>query len=213
MSPIRGTLLQELAWLDHGFGTRHDGAWTPDACTARLRQVHADGVVTVEGPGHFGEGDALITATAGVWLEIRTADCVPLLFADSQRRIVAAVHAGWRGTAAKIAALTVEKLRDAWGSRPEDLRVSIGPSIGACCFEVGPEVAEQFPGHITQREPRPHVDLVEANRSQLLAAGLAAAQIETLGLCTVCDAARFHSFRRDRGDGRMVSSISIRRPE
>lgn len=213
MNTIRGTLLGQFAWLDHGFGTRHDGAWTPDACTARLRQVHADGVVAVSGPGHFGDGDALITATPGLWLEIRTADCVPLLFADANRRVVAAVHAGWRGTAATIAARTVETLLRDWGSRAEDLRVSIGPSIGACCFEVGPEVAEQFPGHITHTVPRPHVDLVEANRSQLLEAGIAASAIEALRLCTVCDEERFHSFRRDRGDGRMVSSISIRLPK
>lgn len=210
MSPLRAPLLALFPWTDHGFGTRHDGYWTPPERTAKLHQVHADGVVGVGAPGHHGDGDALITATPDLWLEIRTADCVPLLLIDPLQRVVAAVHAGWRGTAARIAGATVEVLIRDWGCRAQDCRVAIGPCIAACCFEVGEEVAAQFPGHITQSGSRPHVDLGAANRRQLVEAGIPANQIDDLGLCTGCEPERFHSFRRDRGDGRMVAAVAIR---
>ncbi|MFN0101381.1 MAG: peptidoglycan editing factor PgeF [Bryobacteraceae bacterium] len=212
MSPLRASQLDGIWWADHGFGTRHDGAWTPIERTAKLSQVHGNGVVAVREPGSFGDGDALITATADLWLEIRTADCVPLLVADPVRRVVAAVHAGWRGTAAQIARMTVETLTRDWGCGIQRLRVGIGPCIAACCFEVSDEVAAQFPGHATQTNQRAHVDLVSANRRQLVDAGIPAGQIENLGRCTACDPGQFHSFRRDRGDGRMVSAIRIRHP-
>ena len=210
MSVLRAASLDSQAWLDHGFGTRHDGAWTPQERTARLHQVHGAGVVGVTTEGHHGDGDTLITATPGLWLEIRTADCVPLLIADPERRVVAAVHAGWRGTAAQIAKRTVEALVRDWGCGAKQLIVSIGPCIAACCFAVGEDVAAHFPGHITRSLPQPHVDLVAANRHQLLEAGVDEEQIESLGLCTVCEQELFHSFRRDHSDGRMVAAIAIR---
>jgi polyphenol oxidase len=210
VTPLRSPRLDGFDWVAHGFGTRDDGAWTPFEQTARLRQVHAAGVVAVTAPGEQGDGDASITAVPGVWLEIRTADCVPLLLADPVRRIVAAVHAGWRGTAAAISRTTVETLQYEWGSNPIDIHVAIGPCIAACCFEVGEDVAAHFPGHVDKSTTRPHVDLVSANRQQLVAAGIPAANIEDLNLCTVCDPARFHSFRRDRGTGRMIAAIQIR---
>lgn len=210
MTPLRSARLEGMSWLTHGFGTRHKEAWTPPEKTARLRQVHGSEVVSVRIPGDHGEGDALITSTRGLWLAVRTADCVPLLLADPERRIVAAVHAGWRGTAAGISRITVETLCVQWGCDPVNMLVAIGPCIASCCFEVGEDVAAQFPAHITRWEPKPHVDLVDANRQQLIAAGVPAARIETLGLCTVCDPGVFHSFRRDRGPGRMVAAIQIR---
>ena len=143
----------------------------------------------------------------------RTADCVPLLLADPVRHLVAAVHAGWRGTAAGISRKTVETLCGEWGSNPADLQAVIGPCIGSCCFEVGEEVASQFPGHLDRSAPRPHVDLVAANRQQLIAAGVPRAMIESLDFCTVCDPDRFHSFRRDGGPGRMIAAIRIRPKE
>jgi len=167
MTPLRASRLAALTWLEHGFGTRGDGAWTPAAETARLHQIHTDQVVAVGTPGHHGDGDALITAQPGLWLEIRTADCVPILIVDTERRVVAAVHAGWRGTAAAIARVTVEEMRRKWDCQPADLAVAIGPSIGVCCFEVGEEVAGQFPGHFTRPGARAHVNLVSANREQL----------------------------------------------
>jgi polyphenol oxidase len=210
MSPLVSPALAALDWIEHGFGTRHDGMWTPRDQTARLHQIHTDQVVSVTEPGHHGSGDALITAQPGLWLEIRTADCVPILVADSRRRVIAAIHAGWRGTAAAIARITIEELCRRWGSQPVDLQVAIGPSIGDCCFAVGEDVATHFPGYITRSHPQPHVDLVSANQEQLTGAGVPAAQIEGMRLCTVCDPGSFYSFRRDKGDGRMVTAIRIR---
>lgn len=209
MTPLQSVGLENISWIEHGFGTRHDGVWTPPERTARLHQVHANGVIHATGPGDHGDGDALITATAGVWLEIRTADCVPLLLADPVRRIVAAIHAGWRGTAAAISRITVETMCGEWASKPEDLQVAIGPCIAACCFEVGEEVVGQLPGSVTHSGKQPRVDLVDANRRQLVQAGVSAKRIESLDLCTVCDPDRFHSFRRDRGNGRMIAAIQI----
>lgn len=210
MTPLRAQRLTAFSWLEHGFGTRADGAWTPVDQTAKLHQIHTSEVVTIAGPGHHGDGDALITGQAGVWLEIRTADCVPLLIADPVQGVIAAVHAGWRGTALAIASATVAELRRQFRCRPRDLEVAIGPCIASCCFEVGEEVATRFVGHITHSDPRPHVDLVAANRQQLLSTGIPTDHIESLDLCTACGPAMFHSFRRDRSDGRMVSAIRIR---
>lgn len=107
-----------------------------------LRQVHSDLVWRDPEPGRAGDG--LMTDRPGVLLGIRTADCCPVLLVDTRRRAVAAVHAGWRGTLARVAEKAVGEMRAAYGTRPADVRAAIGPCIGACCFEVGPEVVEAF---------------------------------------------------------------------
>jgi hypothetical protein len=106
----------------------------------------------------LGEGDALLDNTPGSVVAIKTADCLPILLVDDRHRAVAAVHAGWRGTVAGIAQRAVEAMRAQFGSAPGDLRAAIGPGIGPCCYEVGPEVAAEF-----GRQGRAHVDLGEAN--------------------------------------------------
>jgi YfiH family protein len=142
---------------------------------------------------------------------VRTADCVPLLIADPKRKVIAAVHAGWRGTVAGITARTIERLALDYETNPNDCVAAIGPSIGPCCFEVGPEVARQFTGFFPEALDLAHIDLIEANRRALIAAGLAPENIETANLCTMCDRQLFHSYRRDRDSaGRMVSAIGIR---
>jgi YfiH family protein len=200
--------LAAFEWLDHGFGTRHSEAFNAlDAAT--LKQVHSDRVLAaMDGPGCVGEGDALITDRAGVRLAVRTADCVPVLLADARLRVVAAVHAGWRGTLAAISRKTVERMRDAYGSEPADIHAAIGPGIGVCCFEVGREVAALFRAEV---EGKIHLDLPALNRAQLLEAGLGSGRIHVAELCTRCDTAEFHSFRRDRERaGRLVSSVLVR---
>lgn len=158
----------------------------------------------------LGEGDGLATDKELLWLAIRTADCVPILIAHPEFRVVAAVHAGWRGAAQGILAAAVERLASHWNCAPSALLAAAGPAIGPCCFEVGEEVAGQFPSHRVERHPKPHLDLPAAVGAQLRASGLAPAGIEILNACTVCDPARFHSFRRDGGSERMVSAIRIR---
>ena len=206
----RSRLLTRFDWLDHGFGTRHAD---PHPAPLTLKQVHSDLVLRApQAPGC--EGDALVTSQPGVVVAVRTADCVPILLAGPGNRVAAAVHAGWKGTALAIVRRTVERMHADFGSRPAHLYAAIGPSIGACCYQVGPEVAEQFRHLFPERGDlhRPtHLDLPEANRRLLLAAGLPEDHIAVSGLCTFCSPREFHSWRRDREKaGRMLSSIGIR---
>ena len=194
---FRADALSDIPNLVHGFGTRHAQGW-PALPTATVRQVHSDRVIFAGGPGVCGEADALATNRIGFVLSIRTADCVPILIADPVHHTVAAVHAGWRGTASGILAKVLT------GIAVKDVFVVIGPAIGACCFEVGPEVAVQF----GQSAEKTHIDLIEMNRRQALQAGVPEARISVSGCCTRCDATLFHSFRLDREQsGRMVTAI------
>jgi YfiH family protein len=203
------------------------------------RQVHENQVIRIEAEDAFAgrletpegkavlEGDGLVTDRPGVLLGAGTADCVPVLVVDPRRRAVGAFHAGWRGTAARIAEHGVETMRREYGSSPEDLLAAIGPSIGACCYTVGEEVREKFvaafpygaelfhAGKGPDGAPAIRVDLWEANRRQLLDAGLASEKITTVGECTACtrDLAgkpRYFSHRAEAGrTGRMLNVIGI----
>ncbi len=181
-----------------------------------LKQVHSDVCVYVDGRarGRIGEGDALITDVPGAAIAVRTADCIPILLVDTRKRAVAAVHAGWRGTVQGIAAKAVGAMADRFGSRPRDMLAAVGPGIGPCCYEVGEEVAVQFCDMFPERSNwagQTHVDLAEANRRQLVSAGLAEDAVWAAGLCTVCLAQEFFSWRREREKaGRMVSVIRVK---
>ncbi len=206
--------LQRLPWLDHGFGTRLAGSWTPGP-PAWLRQVHSARCVEAQGVfGCLGQADCLITSSPGCYLTIRTADCVPILLADERGRAIAAVHAGWRGTAQAIAMAAVRALAERFSSRPEDLLAAIGPGICANCYQVGPEVAIQFRKWFPERDDLAgpaRLDLAEANCRQLIEAGVDPARIFSGAPCTCCRPSEFHSWRRDRvKTGRMVSAVAIR---
>jgi len=210
----RAASLSALSWMEHGFGTRLAGKDAPPVA-ATLKQIHSDMVVRAgKETGCLGEGDALITDQPGLRLVIRTADCVPVLLADPERKAVAAVHAGWRGTAASVVAKTVERMRQEFGSEPEHLVAAIGPSIGVCCYEVGPEVAEHFKPWFPELQSEAgqpvSLNLQEANRLQLLNCGVTPSRVVAAGLCTYCEYTEFHSFRRDKErSGRMESWIAI----
>ena len=110
-----------------------------------LRQIHSDIAHVISAPPQtILQGDALITATPGLLLGVQTADCIPILLADTRRRAVAAIHAGWRGTLERIAAKTVGRMQMEFSTRPQDLIAAIGPGISRCCYEVGPEVVKEF---------------------------------------------------------------------
>src|SRR2546426_12648131 len=146
------------------------------------------------------EGDAAVTALKGAVLAVQTADCVPILIADSHRTAVAAVHAGWRGTAARIVESTVARLREEFALDPQDLVAAVGPHIGVCCYEVGLEVIDAMADpalfeHKTEWM-KPHLNLGEANRRQLINSGLREEGIEVSSLCTRCREDLFHSYRR-----------------
>jgi polyphenol oxidase len=200
----RAEALSAFEWLEHGFGTRRAARWPAHIRLATAKQVHSNHVLLVHSEGKQGEGDALISDEPGIGLAIRTADCLPILIADPKNHAVAAVHAGWRGVVCEIAAKAVEAMTQNFGSRPEDLMVAIGPGIGPCCFEVGPEVAVQF-----GLSGRTKVDLAGTACRQLRRNGVSAGQIFTSGMCTCCDADLFESYRRDReASGRMTALIA-----
>jgi YfiH family protein len=206
-----------------------------------LKQFHSDVVHSFDtAPTDPCRGDATITDRPNLLLAVQTADCVPVLLVDPKKRAVAAIHAGWRGTLARIAAKTIGKMQMHFGTNPPDLLAAIGPSIGPCCYEVGTEVATQFlsqfadapdyfdefrtgdepnpiqwlnmmpPGH----QPPPKgvlLDLPKANRSQLLAAGLRPRNIHTIDLCTACRPDLLFSYRKEgSASGRLMSVIALR---
>jgi YfiH family protein len=198
---LRSATLNEIAFIEHGFGTRHDGDWPESTTCTTVRQIHSNIVIEANEPGMAGEGDALITNRPGLFVAIRTADCVPILLADVRNHAVAAVHAGWRGTVSGILSHTLEKMAHLYGTNLADVRLAMGPAILNCCYEVGPEVAKHF-----GLSGRGCVDLIEANQRQAVGA-----RVEAIGRCTSCDLGLFYSFRREgTAAGRMVSAIRIR---
>ena len=134
----RVTELDAFPWLVHGFGTRLSDIPAAFGQLATLKQIHSSSCVAAGGrAGVLGEGDALIENEPGSVVAVKTADCIPILLVDERLRAVAAVHAGWRGTAAQIAAGAVKAMAGRFGTRAEDLHAAIGPGIGKCCYEVG----------------------------------------------------------------------------
>ena len=196
--------LDVFEWLVYGFGTRES---SPPGQVATLHQIHSDIVVAADGrTGCLGDGDALLSQTPGRLVAVKTADCLPILLVDPVHRAVAAVHAGWRGTVRQICRRTADVMCHHFGTQAGDLYAAIGPGIGGCCFEVGPEVAAEF-----GQAGRVRINLEEVNRQQLLDAGLAADKILCARLCTVCQVEHFWSYRRQKeGAGRMLSFVGIR---
>lgn len=196
-------------------------------------QVHGDivlearagdaGIGARPGSGKLGLGDALMTGEEGPVLFSLHADCLPLLLVDPgdghRARAVAAVHAGWRGTVVDVAGAAVLAMRDAYGSRPENLVAFIGPSIGPCCYEVGDEVIDAWRERVGAEASeavvagpaRAHFDLQAANTLLLLRAGLRADQIDLASICTRCNADRWFSHRgQGAATGRFAAVITLR---
>ncbi len=206
---LRARVLDALG-IEYGFGTRASNDATPSD-VVYARQVH--GTTLVRAPAAPGphDADALWTDEPGRAVGVYTADCVPLLIAHASGRFVAAVHAGWRGSAARMAALAVRGLIAATGCRPAELRAAIGPHIGPCCYEVDEPVIRAIPERsVFRAAARPEhalLDLFALNRLQLVGAGVPAAAIERVGGCTGCDPVTYASYRRERGPARMLHFI------
>ena len=212
-------------WLVHGFSTRSTGDfidWPSDgeicrrfgaasAGTAMLKQIHSGHCVRADRAwnGDRPQADAVCTDRPRVLVGVRTADCLPILLVDPRRRAVAAVHAGWRGAAARVLPGAIESMSVEYGCRPSDIEAAIGPGIGPCCFEVGEEVAGQFPEEYIDRDgPKPHVDLAGMLRAQLRRSGVG--RLTTAGHCTSCDLDRYFSHRAEHGDtGRMLALVGM----
>lgn len=175
------------------------------------RQVHSATVARVGAPGAVAETDALVTNSPGVYLCVTIADCVPVLLHDPEHRAVAAVHAGWRGSAAGILSLALKLMRSAFGTRPGDLRAYIGPAAGGCCYEVGQDVAERFPEkYLADHRGSLRLDLKAFNADTLREAGVPSSLIEVSPLCTITESHLLHSYRRDGPrSGRMMAVIGF----
>jgi YfiH family protein len=225
----------EAPGVRHAFTTRHHGSFPGppfggdlaalralgiDGGALRVaRQVHGATTLVVDGapPGLVGAGDALATATPGMPLAIFTADCLAVIVADPERRVLALAHAGWRGTVAGLLGHLVEVLVSRLGVWPERLCAAIGPSIGPCCYEVDEPVVDRlrqaFPAD-WQRWTRPagpgkwRLDLWQANTDQLVAAGVRPEAILNARLCTACRRDLFFSYRRD-GGGLRLAAVAV----
>ena len=234
---LRCTPLEAVA--RHGFTSRQLGlrpgataraGWASAAASvgcevaqvARVRQVHGAAVRVVRAGdvnGPVPEADAAITNASGVAVAVVAADCVPVLLADPHTGAVAAVHAGWRGTAANVVGATVSAMTREFGVQAASLVAAIGPSIGACCYDVGEELLTAFaaPGHSSvdlaewfsrDGAGRLRLDLWQANADLLVHAGVLRAHVHVAGLCTKTHVALLESYRVD-GDraGRMAAII------
>jgi len=175
-------------------------------------QVHSGVVKRANTPGYYPECDGLVTDMPQVHLCVSIADCVPVFIVETRCRVVAAIHAGWRGTSARIVGCAVEFLIREYKCSPEAIVAYIGPCAAACCYSVGQDVAEQFSGELTRKERgKIFVDLKAANVAQLVAAGVLPEKIEVSPHCTIGEPDMFHSFRRDRErSGRMMAVIGLK---
>lgn len=206
-----------------------------------VKQIHSDVVCAFDAkPAEPRRGDALTTNKPGLLLGVQTADCVPILLVDARLRAVAAVHAGWRGTLARIVQKTIGQMQMRFGTKAGDVLAALGPAIGACCYEVGGELVTQFTSQCenagewfdearTGEEPNPlqwlnmmppghqpppktvRLDLRKANRAQLVECGLRSQNIYVNELCTACRPDLFFSYRKQGpASGRLLSVVGIR---
>ncbi|MGQ9472085.1 MAG: peptidoglycan editing factor PgeF [Candidatus Aminicenantales bacterium] len=221
-------LLARIPSVLHGFGTKY---FTPEDIgrveflkkffPVDMKQNHSDIVHLIQqAPALSLEGDALITSQANFLLIIKTADCLPVLIADPKKKVVGAVHCGWRGTASRLLAKVIASFGSAFDSKPQEILVAFGPSIASSCYEVGEDVYAVFcRAGFSEREGifRVHpekkgyffLDLSLANRRQLLSLGVRPENIEEIQICPHCHR-DFTSWRRDREKaGRLINFIGL----
>ncbi|PWJ60632.1 hypothetical protein CLV98_101817 [Dyadobacter jejuensis] len=181
---------------------------------AKSHQIHGTEVLHVTEPGAYQGYDALVTNHVNIQLAVTIADCTPILIFDPVQGAIAAIHAGWRGTAGKIVEKTLKTMEATFHTQAKDCQAYIGTCIDYASFEVGPEVAEHFDQDLKDWDPsrgKFMVDLKGANRKQLLAAGLQADQIEVSPYSTVLNSGDYFSYRHEQGTtGRMLATIGLR---
>ena len=228
---IQLDLLSSISGLRHGFSTRRaDLETVVPAPIARLRQVHGTDVLELPSSlemrapflapvvAYRPSADALISNHKAAAVAVAVADCIPVLFADPAHGAIGAAHAGWRGLAAGVLENTVAAMGERFGTAAQDLVVGIGPAIGPCCFEVGPEVIDAFVarGYGEQvavpqvSDSRPHANLGGVAMAVLGSLGVPASNIAAASLCTLCNSDWLWSYRAD-GDtaGRMICGLAF----
>ena len=182
------------------------GCWQVHGADVRVVNSVAEAKPAEDKLGETIYCDAIVSNADHVLASVKTADCVPVLIGDPRTRSFAAVHAGWRGTLATAAIVGIKRLSEAYGSRPEDLRVAIGASAGPCCYEVGSDVIDAFTSRFPDaaklftptRPGHAFVDLITANREQLESVGVRPERIHLLPLCTMCRTDLFFSYRNEK---------------
>lgn len=240
-STPRGVTVSSFASLSkkilHFFGTRQGpGYGEPNGNLGQVRaagpdypfvvsvhQVHGTDVLILNRPVKVGEKftggwDVIITDQPGVLITVRTADCVPVLLYDTQREAVAVIHAGWRGAVNRIVEKAIGVMQQQLGCRISDLQIAIGPSAGACCYEIDQQVMNPLMKNYPEwpsvakmvGHDKWHLDLKKLIRGQALGRGIDQGNIECLDLCTICRPDAFFSYRREgRVSGKMVSGIML----
>ena len=200
------------------------GCWQVHGANVRLINNLAEAKPAEDARGDTIYCDAIISNARGVLAGVKTADCVPILIGDPSTGAFAAVHAGWRGTLAEVAAKALQRMKAEYNTRPEDVRVAIGPAAGCCCYEVGTDVIDpfrnKFPDQELFTETRAHhacIDLLKSNREQLISAGVDLDRINIAPLCTMCRTDLFFSYRREKSVqgkvGRLMSVIGRMKAE
>lgn len=186
-----------------------------------LEQVHGDRVVAVgvkdkgkgalEHNGAVANTDGAITSQVDIPLSVRTADCLPLFFYDAENKTIGIAHAGFKGVMKEISRKLISLMQAKYETRPQNILVGIGPVLRACCYEVGEEFKEYFPGYVDNRNGKLYFDLIKANRDQLLSSGIKASNIIDSGFCTACLNDKFFSYRKEKKTtNRMLSVIMLK---
>jgi YfiH family protein len=194
------------------------GCWQVHGAEVRLIKTLAEAKPAEDARRDTIYCDAIVSNAAGVLAGVKTADCVPILVGDPVTGAFAAVHAGWRGTLGKVATRALERLTTEYNTNPRDVRVAIGPAAGACCYEVGADVIDAFKSNFSSQDlltqtrvDHACIDLLKANRGQLISAGVDPDRINVAPLCTMCRTDLFFSYRREKGVygkvGRLMSVI------
>lgn len=196
----------------------------PQEMLVTVRQVHGSDILVIDEPNedfsHFlsVESDAIITNQPGVMIGVCVADCAPILLLDPEKRIIAAVHAGWQGTAARLVSKTVAGMESLFGCRPDNLQAAIGPCISSCCYEVDAPVRQAFEQSgvrwdsctVPAGEGKWRLDLASANRQLLRSSGVPESAIQMSEMCVSCQKEFFFSYRRDNGlTGRQMGFIML----
>ena len=204
--------------LMRAFGVAQDALVT-------VRQVHGNDILVIDAPNedasHFlsVESDAIVTNQPGLMIGVCVADCVPILLLDAEKRVAAAVHAGWQGTASRLVSKTVAAMTSLFACDPATLQAAIGPCISPCCYEVDEPVRQAFTNSGLTWDSvatgsgagKWRLDLAGANRQLLLSAGLPSPAIQTAEMCVCCQREQFFSYRRDKGEtGRQMGFIMLK---
>lgn len=198
------------------------GCWQVHGAEVRVVKDFQDAKPAENEHGDTIYCDAIVSNADQVLAGVKTADCVPILLGDPRTGAYAAVHAGWRGTLAEVVVHALKRMSNEYSARPDDMRVAIGAAAGACCYEVGNEVIDPFTSRFRDgqnlftptRPGHARIDLLKANRDQLVAAGVNADRIHTAPLCTMCRTDLFFSYRREKSVhgkvGRLMAVVGKR---